>query len=398
MTEKTPDHITAAEARRLFLGAQALLDDPAQRSGPADLLDLVGRLGFVQLDSIRVVAHAHDLTLLARMAAYRPELLAQLAEGDRALFEGFTHDASLIPTASYRFWKPRFARDDARIRANAWWKGLLGDQCDAVCEDVLARIRAEGPLGSADFAHPEKRGTWWSWKPQKAALDYLWRTGRLAVSGRVAFHKRYDLPERVLPAAHAEPAPTPAAAREWACSMAAERLAVFTPRELAGYLAFADTAAARTWCDRAVSEGRAVPAVVESADGSPPQAAYAVADWQHRLRTLPEAPATLRVLSPFDPILRDRDRALRRFGFDYRFEAFTPAAKRVHGYYVMPLLEGERLVGRVDAKLHRSRGVLEVKSLAWERGVRATKARRAALEAALGRVAALGGATEIEGA
>ncbi|GMV41430.1 MAG: hypothetical protein AMXMBFR64_31460 [Myxococcales bacterium] len=384
--------ISAAEARRLFLGAQALLEPHG-----GDLLGLVERLGFVQLDSIRVVAHAHDLTLLARRPSYRPAELAALTESQRSLFEGFTHDASLIPTRWYGWWKPRFMRDDARIRANAWWRSLLGDSCDAVCEHVLERIEREGPLGSADFEHPEKRGTWWSWKPQKAALDYLWRIGRLAVSGRVGFHKRYDLPERVLPAAHAAPAPDLRAWTEWACATAAERLAVFTPRELAGYFAHVDTATARRWCERAAAEERVVPVVVEAADGSAPQEAFATAEWQETWRALPEPAPGMRLLSPFDPILRDRDRALRRFAFDYRFEAFTPAPKRRYGYYVMPLLEGDRLVGRLDAKLHRARRVLEVKALHWEPGVKATKARRAALRGALERVAAFGGARDLEG-
>ena len=392
MTDKSPDTITQGQARRLLLGAQGLLDDPARGGGTQELLALIERLGFVQLDSIRVVAHAQDLTLLARLQSYRPEQLAALVETERSLFEGFTHDASLIPTRWYPWWKPRFRRDDGRIRNNAWWRSLLGESCDEVCAHVLERIEQEGALGSADFEHPEKRGTWWSWKPQKAALDYLWRTGRLAVSGRVSFHKRYDLPERVLPEAHAAPAPTAAAHRDWACAMAAERLSVFTPKELADYLHHVDAAVARRWCEVAAAEGRVVPATVESADGSPPQAAFAVAGWRDLLAGLPDAPRGIRLLSPFDPILRDRARALRRFHFDYRFEAFTPAPKRVYGYYVMPLLEGERLVGRVDAKLHRARRELEVKGVFWEPGVKATKARRAALDVALERVAAFGGA------
>ena len=386
----------ASAARRLFLGAQGLLAPAPGGDRPA-LLRLIRRLGFVQIDTIHVIERAQHLTLFSRMPGYRPEQLQTLAEQDRAVFEAFTHDASLVPTEWYEHWRPRFRRDHVRIRANRWWQSLLGERCDEVCAHVLERIEQEGPLGSADFDHPERRGPWWGWKPQKAALDYLWRSGRLAVAGRVSFHKRYDLPERVYPEAHARPEPAPEAHEEWACSEAAERLCVFTPKELADYFAAVDAATAKGWCDRAGKSGRVVPVMVESADGAEPRPAFAVAGWETTLRELPDPVSEIRLLSPFDPILRDRARALRRFGFDYRFEAFTPEPKRVYGYYVLPLLERDRLVGRLDAKLHRGEGVLEVKGLWWEPGVRATKGRTRALGRALERLAGFLGARDVVG-
>ena len=135
--------------------------------------------------------------------------------------------------------------------------------------------------------------------------------------------------------------------------------------------------------------------VVEEAAGTR-QPAFALADWEARLARLPEPPEGLRLLCPFDPILRDRGRALRRFDFDYRFEAFVPEAKRQFGYFVLPLLEGDRLVGRLDPKLHRNQGLLEIKGLWWEPGIRLTKARRRSLEAALERLAAFTGADRIQ--
>jgi hypothetical protein len=130
---------------------------------------------------------------------------------------------------------------------------------------------------------------------------------------------------------------------------------------------------------------------VEAVDGTA-RNAWAVPDWEERAANLPPAPPRIRLLSPFDPILRDRRRCLRLFGFDYRFEAFVPEAQRQHGYYVLPILEGERLVGRLDPKLHRDRGLLEVRGLWWEPGLRKSKARQAALEAALDRLARFVGA------
>ncbi|HWQ09555.1 MAG TPA: crosslink repair DNA glycosylase YcaQ family protein, partial [Holophaga sp.] len=171
----------------------------------------------------------------------------------------------------------------------------------------------------------------------------------------------------------------------------------FTPRELAAFWDELDLASARAWCAAATADGRLLPVEVEAADGSARQAAFALADWRDRLVAAPEAPEGTRLLCPFDPILRDRARCLRRFGFDYRFEAFTPAANRQYGYYVLPILEGGRLVGRLDPKVHRDRGVLEVRGLWWERGIRPTKARLKGLRKALEGLAAFTGARDIEG-
>ncbi len=389
--------IPCRDAARLLLAAQGLLQDPSRAATRAELSGLVRQLGFVQLDTINVVARAHDLTLHSRLRKYDPLQLKALLEEDRSLFEGFTHDASIVPTEWYPQWKHRFRQDKPRIEAHPWWRNLLGEDAEAVCRHVLERIAAEGPLRSADFEHPEKRGPWWGWKPQKAALDYLWRTGRLAVARRDNFHKVYDLAERVLPGPHAAPEPSPDEHRRWAAETAAERLVFFTPRELAGFWDCLETGEARAWCLQAEKEGRLVMVRVESAAEERPQDAYALSDWEDRRRALPEAPGNIRLLSPFDPVIRDRDRCRRRFGFDYRFEAFTPEDRRVHGYYVLPILEGDRFVGRLDPKLHRGRQLLEVRGLWWEPGVRPALARRRKLRNALERLARFVGATELAG-
>ena len=180
-----------------------------------------------------------------------------------------------------------------------------------------------------DFEDERPAGTdkaWWGWKPQKAALEYLWRTGELAIAGRVSFHKVYDLAERVLPAAHA--APRGRATRstvDWACRSALERLGRRQRRRarrlLARRLPAGGARLVRAGRRRA---GRSSPVQVEAADGSRPRASWAVPDWQERAAALPPAPPRVRLLSPFDPILRDRKRTLRLFDFDYRFEAFVP--------------------------------------------------------------------------
>ena len=382
--------VPLATARRLLLGAQGLLDDPRRKATPDAVYDLIERMGFVQIDSINVVERAHHLILAARLQSYRPALLERLLERDRRLFEHWTHDAAAIPTAWYRHWKPRFERYRRKALEHPWWKERVGPDPQRVFDHVRERLLREGPLMTRDFEDERPAGTdkaWWGWKPHKAALEYLWRTGEAAVARRVSFHKVYDLAERVFPEAHAAPPPAGKEHLGWACLSALERLGVGTPDEIAGFWQTVSLEEAKAWCTRAAARGEVAAVQVESPAGGRSRVAYAVADWEARAAALPPAPPRTRLLAPFDPILRDRRRTLRLFGFDYRFEAFVPGPQRRHGYYVMPILEGERLTGRLDPKLRRDEGILEIKGLWWEPGVKETKSRRAALEAALDRLA-----------
>jgi uncharacterized protein YcaQ len=318
--------LSAAQARALFLDAQGLLEDPARRATPRRWR-LVAKLGFVQVDSISRVERAHHLTLGARLDGYRPALLDRLAFEKRALFEHWTHDAALIPIALFPHWKPRFAHFAERAPRTRWYRARLGDDPARTIARVHRRISREGPLRARDFERGADRPAtgWWDWTPEKMALEFLWRTGRLAIAGRESFHKVYDLIERVLPEAHAAPEPSPEAQVEWACRSALERLGVATTAELAAFWAAISPAQASAWCRRAVSEGRAVAVSLAGADGSKPREAFAIPDWEQRLRRAPAAPERTRLLSPFDPLLRDRKRLGRLFAFDYRFEAFVPA-------------------------------------------------------------------------
>lgn len=385
--------ISASQARRLLLNAQGLLDNPARRADRGSLRKLIEQLGYVQIDSINVVERAHHLTLHSRLDGYLHEMLYRLLERDRHLFEHWTHDASAIPVEWYPHWKHRFERSAHRIRRNKWWRKRIGEKPDTVLDAVRNRIDREGPLQSRDFEHADGQvDAWWGWKPQKAALEYLWHTGELAVVRRINFQKVYDLAERVLPQHHPLPAPEKDEHIDWACRTALERLVLATPSELAAFWHMITSNDARQWCAVAIQSGEAVEVMVESADGSKPKPMFALPDWEARLKRVPDVPQRVRLLSPFDPVLRDRSRAQRLFNFEYRFEAFVPPAKRRYGYYVMPLLEGDAIVGRIDPKFHRDESELVIQNVWWEPGVKPTKHRHDALDQAVDRLAGFIGA------
>jgi uncharacterized protein YcaQ len=394
-----PLTVSAETARRLLMHAQGLLHDRHSigTCTPKRVTGLIERMGFVQVDTISTVERAHHLILAARMAGYRHAHLATAIERDRSLFEHWTHDASIIPTKFYAHWKPRFER----FKLGGWHlKRLGGDAAEAerVISAVLTRIEREGPLASKDFEHPTngEPTNWWGWKPPKVALNYLWRSGVLHVTARRNFHKVYDLSERVVPEHAAVPAPTEAEHVDWACRTSLERLGTATAREIAQFWNAVSLQQVKAWLPEALASGVVRPVTVEAADGSPPVAAFALADLAKRVARLPDPPSGVRLLSPFDPVLRDRARAKRLFGFDFRFEGFVPAAERKHGYYVMAILDGDRFIGRADPKFDRAAGVLRIKYMSWEPGVRLTKRSRAAFEEGVASLASWIGAKNID--
>lgn len=383
--------VSAEDARRLFLGAQCMLDDPSRPATAAGLRRLVRRMGFVQIDTINILERAHHLILASRLDAYRPPLLARLLEDQRTLFEHWTHDAAAIPVEWFHHWHHRFKRYRRAVRANSWWRERIGARPHRIIRSVMQRIEREGPLLSRDFEpedgeRPRAEEGWWGWKPQKAALEYLWRCGELAIVRRVNFQKVYDLTSRVLAQHSQRPASTQAEHVDWACRTALDRLGTASPREIARFWNAIDIPTAANWCRAALKRGEVESVLIEGENGAKPQAAFAPADWRNRLAAQPPIPARVRLLCPFDPIIRDRPRTLRLFGFDYRFEAFVPAAKRKYGYYVLPAIQGNRLIARLDLRFNRRASQLEVKGIWWEAGVRANRMRRLAVDEALQRL------------
>lgn len=375
-------------ARRVFLAAHGLIDPPKGAGQGADLAALIDRLGFVQVDSVNTLARAHDLILWSRQTAYRPAALRVLNDEARATFEHWTHDAAILPVSVFPYWRLRFARD--RLRLHARWRDWHGSAFHAEIDTVLRHITDHGAIHSAEIAQkrPEKSTGWWDWHPSKTALEYLWRVGDLAITRREGFRKHYDLTERVIPAQQrATHVPEPDII-DWACRSALDRLGFATAGELAAFWALITPAEAKAWVQGALGRDEIVEADVAAADGTPRR----VVAWPSILsaaRDLPDPAARIRVLSPFDPALRDRKRAERLFGFSYRIEIFVPEAQRRYGYYVFPLLEGARMIGRIDMSAERQAGTVHVRALWPEPGVAWTKGRQARLEAELHRLSHL---------
>ncbi|WP_455272453.1 winged helix-turn-helix domain-containing protein [Rhizobium herbae] len=384
--------VSNRDARRIFLNKQGLAAAPNRALGKQGLLDLIHEIGFVQVDSISTVERAHHQILFSRNQTYRREHLTELLEKDGALFEHWTHDASILPSEFFRYWKHRFARREPVLRER--WLKWHGEGFDSTFEETFQRIAQGGAALSRDLKVADhKSGGWWNWHPNKTALEYYWHTGKLAIAGRQNFQKIYDLTERVIPGHHYEPEVSHDAFLDWACRAALERLGFATHGEIAAFFDLISPEEAKAWV--ADHRDELTEVMIEPADGEKPRLSYAFTGFPENLGDLTEPPARIRVLSPFDPLIRNRNRTERLFGFYYRIEVFVPEPKREYGYYVFPLLEGDRIVGRIDMKADRKAGTLGVKRLWWEKGVRPSSGRMERLEAELVRLAKFTGVERV---
>ncbi|MFH1331646.1 MAG: crosslink repair DNA glycosylase YcaQ family protein [Actinomycetota bacterium] len=339
-----------ATVRRMALAAQGLAAPrPAGRVDLRHLRRVFSRVGAVQIDPINVVERAPHLTLFARLGPHERGLLWRAYNERRELMEYWAHAACFLPVDAY----PLFRH---RMEAERPWREVrrLEQERPGYLNDLLDEVRRRGPLAADELEDPGERQTpYWStgWTVGKLGLEWLFVTGRLVVGERRGLVRRYDLPERVIPGEHLEaPAPPRAEAQRRLLLRAARSLGVGTAADLAAYYM--------------ISIREARPAVEDlAAEGLLER--VAVGGWREPAFRHPEAEAPRRVeaaalLCPFDSLIWDRKRTERLFGFTYRAEIYTPAAKRTWGYYVLPFLLGERLVGRVDLKADRERGVLVV--------------------------------------
>jgi uncharacterized protein YcaQ len=358
------DTLSLSEARRIALAAQGLdRAPPAKEAGARAVAAVVERLGAVQIDSVNVLVRSQYLPLFARLGPYRRELLDGLAYGGRrrTLFEYWGHEASLLPLDSYPLFRWRMER---AARGEGIYRSLarLAREKPALIRSVEREVRERGPLAAGELSgKPRSSGGWWGWSEHKRALEYLFWSGRLATASRRNFERLYDVAERVIPErVRSLPPLEPAAQQRGLVARAAAALGVATARDLALYfrLPLAD---ARARIAELLEDGTLRELSVES---------WKEAAFLARGARLPAAAEAAALLSPFDSLVWDRARLERLFGFHYRISLYTPRHLRVHGYYVLPFLLGERLVARVDLKADRAARALLLRGLHLEPGVR----------------------------
>jgi uncharacterized protein len=373
--------ISLPALRRLVVGAQGYAGR-SRRGSAREVEAAVRRLSCVQLDSISAVERSHRIALAARTGAYpRGTVDRLLARGK--LFEYWAHEACLLPVEDW----PLFVA--AMQNGGRRWYGEVERTHPHLAAEILAAIRERGPLGSRHFEGSTDGGMW-NWKPAKAMLERLWNGGELVIAGRQGFQRLYDLPERVLPRDVLE-APVPGTD---------ERLQALALRAVRARGALTESGIVEHWrlrggvarirprIDALVADGRLER--VSVADGGAPVVVTADADLD------PPRPSGAVLLSPFDNLLWDRDFARRVLGFDHLIEVYKPAPPRRYGYYVLPLLWRDRIVGRADLRSDRKRGVLVVQTFHRESGVRASGALTAALDRALDRLRATVGLESVE--
>ena len=356
------------KARHLVLHLQGLTLPSHKALGIDGLAELIEQLGFVQLDSIPWVERAHHMILFARSQAYRTKHLKRLHEKERRLFENWTHDASLIPVKFWPYWKHKFRRDEARLteKFTNWQGPGFADRVEA----LRSKIEQEGILRARDIEKPKgQKLEMWQWHDGKAALEFMWRTGQLAIPKREGFQKTYDFCENVIPQEHHDAEVSHEEFVDWACRSALQRLGFGTAGDISRYWDLLSIDEVSQWIENC-SKGDTTRVQVECCDGTKPREMIARPDIGKLVDALPKLPDRTRMLSPFDPVIRDRKRLKWLFGFDYTIEIYVPPEKRKFGYYVFPLIERDRLIGRVDAQAKRSEDVLMVSKLWLEPGVR----------------------------
>ena len=360
-------------ARHVILHLQGMTKPPHLAMDTDGLASLIRQLGFVQLDAIPWVERAHHMTLFARNQTYRTKHLRRLHEKERLLFENWTHDASLIPSEFWPYWKHKFRREEMRLRDRfIRWQGEgFVDQLKA----LHTRVEDGGCIRSRDLEKPKgvKLGMW-EWHSGKAALEYLWRTGQLAVPRREGFQKTYDLCERVIHKDHYDKQVSEETFVDWACKSALDRLGFGTAGDIARFWNLVSIDEVKTWLEGQGKNGVAT-VEVEGWKGNLTKEFIGRPDLEDLTKNLPKVPDRLRMLSPFDPVIRDRKRLKWLFGFDYTIEIYVPSEKRKYGYYVFPLLERDKLIGRVDAQAKRGEDVLTVSKVWLEPGVKWSAAR-----------------------
>ncbi|HET8666100.1 MAG TPA: crosslink repair DNA glycosylase YcaQ family protein [Nocardioides sp.] len=369
--------LSKAQARRIALAAQGFLDPPHNPPTMRTFGRTLGRTGVLQVDSVNVLQRAHFMPLYSRMGPYDVDLVRRATEGrPRRLVEYWAHVQALMPVELWPVMRHRMAR--YRDGRHKWWGTVV---TDGLMKSLLAEIAERGASTARDLDDglPRQKENWgWNWSTTRKALDYMYMVGDVAIAGRNSqFEIRYDLPERVIPREHLEAStPSEPEAVKELVRRAARSHGVATLRDLADYYRLRSVpgqgqTGAASAVDELVEEGELVPVTIEGIK----RPAYL-----HRDARIPRRVRARALLSPFDPVVWERERTESLFDFFYRIEIYTPVEKRIHGYYVLPFLLGDRIVGRVDLKADRKTGLLLVKAAYAEPGAPADTAEELAAE------------------
>ncbi|RUV93147.1 winged helix-turn-helix domain-containing protein [Mesorhizobium sp. M1A.F.Ca.IN.022.07.1.1] len=360
------EKISLAAARRIALGAQGFTDArPAGTPDRRHLARVLSRTGLLQIDSVSAVVRAHYMPLYSRLGPYPLALLDNAAvTRKRTVFEYWAHEASFLPVETYPLMRWRMQRAE---KGEEMYLGLAkwGRERKAMIEEIYGQVAERGPIAASDIEGHKGNGGWWGWSEAKHAFEWLFWAGRITTAYRRGFERYYDLPERVLPQAILDlPVPSVEDAHRELLRISARAHGIATYGDLRDYfrLAPGDT---RARIEELVEMGELLPVKVEGWD----KPAYL-----HKDARFPRRIEARALLAPFDPVVFERTRTEKLFGFRYRIEIYTPAEKRQYGYYVLPFLLGDRIVARVDLRADRPAGVLRVHAAFAEAGAPAETA------------------------
>ncbi len=369
-----PLNLTNKQARHLWLRLQSMSAPPCGKRQSAAFAKRVESLGMVQLDSIGIVSRAHHHILWSRQSAYRSTAYDTLLQTNRDVFEHFSHDAVILPMSTYPYWQRQHHRRSTQY-SNAVWGKEMADKKTRT--KIIDHIAKHGPVCSRDFtkvnSKPANRSAHaWARPAHKLALDYLWLEGTLSVSHRKNFTKFYDLTERVIPLEYREKTLSERDQINWLCETAIQKLGFASATEIQKFWEACTLGEVQAWLKKPSIKLRQVQYL--DAKGQTIDA-YAVAEIEDELGDTRNPSSRVRIVSPFDPIVRDRARVKRLFNYDYRIEIYTPKDKRKYGYYVYPIVEADRFIGRIEVRANRKSDTLDTHAWWLEEKVKPTSAR-----------------------
>ncbi|WP_221583655.1 winged helix-turn-helix domain-containing protein [Microbacterium sp. G2-8] len=362
--------LSAGEARRTALAAQGFGREREGAANARSLAAAIRRMGVLQIDSVNVFARSHYMPLFSRVGPYDPALLERLvlrrgtAARPASYVEYLAHEAAFMPVDDWPLWG--FKRDLMRRRYGGEGSWVADPQGAQVVDKVRAELRERGPLRPSDIESVVRRGgrgPWWDWDHAKQALEMMWRFGDVAIAGREGFERVYALAEHVVPSQVRDVEMPEADAVRELVRRAAIASGIATVADLKDYYRLPSQKGVRAAVDELVDAGELVPVEVE---GWRDARDRAIPAWMHRDARVPRRIAHTSLLTPFDPAVWFRDRAERLFDFRYRIEIYVPQPKRQYGYYSLPVLVDDRVVGRIDLKADRQASTLRVQSAWWE--------------------------------